>query len=168
MEDTNTASKTSQDDGVKDTVFVSPKSSGSWPIVSFVFLIISILSGMGAFLAERHWVLENRYANEISVEQAIAIKLPSVLKDLADQINRPHPFDTAWFASLKKSDKDLKQFLDQVQVVNKAKETPKEGDTAPAQASSSNSFFGVMDGLAQSLFGALDQSVRPKIGRAHV
>lgn len=161
MEDTNTASKTSQDDGVKDTVFVSPKSSGSWPIVSFVFLIISILSGMGAFLAERHWVLENRYSNEISVEQAIAIKLPSVLKDLADQINRPHPFDTAWFASLKKSDKDLKQFLDQVQVVNKAKETPKEGDTAPVQASGSNSFFGVMDGLAQSLFGALDQSVRP-------
>jgi len=78
MEDTNTASKTSQDDGVKDTVFVSPKSSGSWSIVSFVFLIISILSGMGAFLAERHWVLENRYSNEISVEQAIAIKLPSV------------------------------------------------------------------------------------------
>jgi hypothetical protein len=80
---------------------------------------------MAAFLAERHWINEDRYANEISVEQAIAIKLPFVLKDLADQINRPHPFDTAWFASLKKSDKDLKQFLDQVQVINKTREAPK-------------------------------------------
>jgi len=125
MENTNTKAKTSQDDSVKDTVFVSPKPAHAWPILSFVFLIISILTGMAAFLAERHWINEDRYANEISVEQAIAIKLPFVLKDLADQINRPHPFDTAWFASLKKSDKDLKQFLDQVQVINKTREAPK-------------------------------------------
>ena len=118
MENTNTKAKTSQDDSGKDTVFVSPKPAHAWPILSFVFLIISILTGMAAFLAERHWINEDRYTNEISVEQAIAIKLPFVLKDLADQINRPHPFDTAWFASLKKSDKDLKQFLDQVQVIN--------------------------------------------------
>lgn len=125
MENTNTQGKTSQDNSVKDTVFVSPKPAHAWPILSFVFLIISILTGMAAFLAERHWINEDRYANEISVEQAIAIKLPFVLKDLADQINRPHPFDTAWFASLKKSDKDLKQFLDQVQVINKTREAPK-------------------------------------------
>jgi hypothetical protein len=131
MENTNTKAKTSQDDSVKDTVFVSPKPAHAWPILSFVFLIISILTGMAAFLAERHWINEDRYANEISVEQAIAIKLPFVLKDLADQINRPHPFDTAWFASLKKSDKDLKQFLDQVQVINKTREAPKSVATAP-------------------------------------
>jgi|688.fasta_scaffold06934_9 hypothetical protein len=131
MENTNTQGKTSQDDSVKDTVFISPKPAHAWPILSFVFLIISILTGMAAFLAERHWINEDRYANEISVEQAIAIKLPFVLKDLADQINRPHPFDTAWFASLKKSDKDLKQFLDQVQVINKTREAPKSVATAP-------------------------------------
>ena len=131
MENTNTQGKTSQGDSVKDTVFISPKPAHAWPILSFVFLIISILTGMAAFLAERHWINEDRYANEISVEQAIAIKLPFVLKDLADQINRPHPFDTAWFASLKKSDKDLKQFLDQVQVINKTREAPKSVATAP-------------------------------------
>ncbi len=131
MENTNTQGKTSQGDSVKDTVFISPKPAHAWPILSFVFLIISILTGMAAFLAERHWINEDRYANEISVEQAIAIKLPFVLKDLADQINRPHPFDTAWFASLKKSDKDLKQFLDQVQVINKTREAQKSVATAP-------------------------------------
>ena len=96
MENTNTKAKTSQDDSVKDTVFVSPKPAHAWPILSFVFLIISILTGMAAFLAERHWINEDRYANEISVEQAIAIKLPFVLKDLADQINRPSMPHALW------------------------------------------------------------------------
>lgn len=159
MENTNTQSKTSQDESMKDTVFVSPKPARSWPIVSFVFLSISIVTGIGAFLAERHWVNEDRYANEISVEQAIAIKLPFVLKDLADQINRPHPFDTAWFASLKKSDKDLKQFLDQVQIINKGKEAPKESD--PAQVPSQDSIFGVLDSLAYSIFNSLDEAISP-------
>ena len=189
MENTNTQGKTSQDDSVKDTVFISPKPAHAWPILSFVFLIISILTGMAAFLAERHWINEDRYANEISVEQAIAIKLPFVLKDLADQINRPHPFDTAWFASLKKSDKDLKQFLDQVQVINKTREAPKpvaptkeaqkdaskdaskdltkeapketvkEVDVTPLQRS--DSFFGALDGLAHSLFSSLEEVLNP-------
>jgi hypothetical protein len=190
MENTNTKSKTSQDDSVKDTVFVSPKPAHAWPILSFVFLIISILTGMAAFLAERHWINEDRYANEISVEQAIAIKLPFVLKDLADQINRPHPFDTAWFASLKKSDKDLKQFLDQVQVINKTREAPKSVATAPVAPSKEapkdatketpketpkeaakevdvtpsttpDSFFGALDGLAHSLFSSLEEAFNP-------
>ena len=189
MENTNTKAKTSQDDSVKDTVFVSPKPAHAWPILSFVFLIISILTGMAAFLAERHWINEDRYANEISVEQAIAIKLPFVLKDLADQINRPHPFDTAWFASLKKSDKDLKQFLDQVQVINKTREAPKpvaptkgapkdaskdaskdlakeapkeilkEVDVTPS--TTPDSFFGALDGLAHSLFSSLEEVLNP-------
>ena len=189
MENTNTKAKTSQDDSVKDTVFVSPKPAHAWPILSFVFLIISILTGMAAFLAERHWINEDRYANEISVEQAIAIKLPFVLKDLADQINRPHPFDTAWFASLKKSDKDLKQFLDQVQVINKTREAPKpvappkeapkdtskdaskdlakeapkeilkEVDVTPS--TTPDSFFGALDGLAHSLFSSLEEALNP-------
>ncbi len=189
MENTNTKAKTSQDDSVKDTVFVSPKPAHAWPILSFVFLIISILTGMAAFLAERHWINEDRYANEISVEQAIAIKLPFVLKDLADQINRPHPFDTAWFASLKKSDKDLKQFLDQVQVINKTREAPKPvapPKEAPKDASKDatkqlvneaskeavketdvtstlrpDSFFGALDGLAHSLFSSLEEALNP-------
>ena len=189
MENTNTKAKTSQDDSVKDTVFVSPKPAHAWPILSFVFLIISILTGMAAFLAERHWINEDRYANEISVEQAIAIKLPFVLKDLADQINRPHPFDTAWFASLKKSDKDLKQFLDQVQVINKTREAPKSvapTKEAPKDASKDaskdlakeapkeilkevdvtpsttpDSFFGALDGLAHSLFSSLEEVLNP-------
>ena len=189
MENTNTKAKTSQDDSVKDTVFVSPKPAHAWPILSFVFLIISILTGMAAFLAERHWINEDRYANEISVEQAIAIKLPFVLKDLADQINRPHPFDTAWFASLKKSDKDLKQFLDQVQVINKTREAPKPvapTKEAPKDASKDaskdlakeapkeilkevdvtpsttpDSFFGGLDGLAHSLFSSLEEVLNP-------
>jgi hypothetical protein len=191
MENTNTKAKTSQDDSVKDTVFVSPKPAHAWPILSFVFLIISILTGMAAFLAERHWINEDRYANEISVEQAIAIKLPFVLKDLADQINRPHPFDTAWFASLKKSDKDLKQFLDQVQVINKTREAPKPAPKDAAkevakeatkdaakdapketpketpkevdvtQAPRQDSFFGVLDGLAHALFGSLEEAINP-------
>ena len=189
MENTNTKAKTSQDDSVKDTVFVSPKPAHAWPILSFVFLIISILTGMAAFLAERHWINEDRYANEISVEQAIAIKLPFVLKDLADQINRPHPFDTAWFASLKKSDKDLKQFLDQVQVINKTREAPKPvapTKEAPKDASKDaskdlakeapkeilkevdvtpsttpDSFFGALDGLAHSLFSSLEEVLNP-------
>jgi len=183
MENTNTQGKTSQDDSAKDTVFISPKPAHAWPILSFVFLIISILTGMAAFLAERHWINEDRYANEISVEQAIAIKLPFVLKDLADQINRPHPFDTAWFASLKKSDKDLKQFLDQVQVIYKTrdapkpaapakeapkdlaketlketpKEAPKEVDVTPVQRP--DSFFGALDGLAYFLFSSLEEAL---------
>jgi len=190
MENTNTQGKTSQDDSVKDTVFISPKPAHAWPILSFVFLIISILTGMAAFLAERHWINEDRYANEISVEQAIAIKLPFVLKDLADQINRPHPFDTAWFASLKKSDKDLKQFLDQVQVINKTREAPKSVATAPVAPSKEapkdatketpketpkeaakevdvtpsttpDSFFGALDGLAHSLFSSLEEVLNP-------
>ena len=190
MENTNTQGKTSQDDSVKDTVFISPKPAHAWPILSFVFLIISILTGMAAFLAERHWINEDRYANEISVEQAIAIKLPFVLKDLADQINRPHPFDTAWFASLKKSDKDLKQFLDQVQVINKTREAPKSVATAPVAPSKEapkdatketpketpkeaakevdvtpsttpDSFFGALDGLAHSLFSSLEEALNP-------
>lgn len=189
MENTNTKAKTSQDDSVKDTVFVSPKPAHAWPILSFVFLIISILTGMAAFLAERHWINEDRYANEISVEQAIAIKLPFVLKDLADQINRPHPFDTAWFASLKKSDKDLKQFLDQVQLINKTREAPKlvaPAKEAPKDASKDatkelvnetskeavketdvtstlrpDSFFGALDGLAHSLFSSLEEALSP-------
>ena len=190
MENTNTQGKTSQDDSVKDTVFISPKPAHAWPILSFVFLIISILTGMAAFLAERHWINEDRYANEISVEQAIAIKLPFVLKDLADQINRPHPFDTAWFASLKKSDKDLKQFLDQVQVINKTreapksvaivpvapakeapkdatKETPKETPKEAAKevdvtpSTTPDSFFGALDGLAHSLFSSLEEAFNP-------
>ena len=189
MENINTKAKTSQDDSVKDTVFVSPKPAHAWPILSFVFLIISILTGMAAFLAERHWINEDRYANEISVEQAIAIKLPFVLKDLADQINRPHPFDTAWFASLKKSDKDLKQFLDQVQVINKTREAPKlvaPAKEAPKDASKDatkelvnetskeavketdvtptlrpDSFFGALDGLAHSLFSSLEEVLNP-------
>lgn len=161
MENTNTQSNTSQDESMKDTVFVSPKPSGSWPIISFVFLSISIVTGIGAFLAERHWVNEDRYANEISVEQAIAIKLPFVLKDLADQINRPHPFDTAWFVSLKKIDKDLKQFLDQVQIVNKGNEAPKEPDPEQAQAPSPDSIFGVLDGLAHALFSAIEEAISP-------
>ena len=182
MENINTKAKTSQDDSVKDTVFVSPKPAHAWPILSFVFLIISILTGMAAFLAERHWINEDRYANEISVEQATAIKLPFVLKDLADQINRPHPFDTAWFASLKKSDKDLKQFLDQVQVINKTREAPKpvappkeapkdalvneaskeavkETDVTPTLRP--DSFFGALDGLAHSLFSSLEEALNP-------
>lgn len=159
MENTNTQGKTIEEDGLKDTVFVSPKSAHAWPIFSFIFLVISIITGLGAFLAERHWVNEDRYANEISVEQAIAIKLPLVLKDLADQINRPHPFDTTWFASLKKTDKDLKQFLDQVQVLTKAKEAPKAGDTS--QISSQDSFFGVLDELAHTLFQALEEAINP-------
>jgi len=189
MENTNTQGKTSQDDSAKDTVFISPKPAHAWPILSFVFLIISILTGMAAFLAERHWINEDRYANEISVEQAIAIKLPFVLKDLADQINRPHPFDTAWFASLKKSDKDLKQFLDQVQVINKTREAPKpvapikeapkdaskdaskdlikespkeilkEVDVTPS--TTPDSFFGALDGLAHSLFSSLEEALNP-------
>ncbi len=182
MENTNTKAKTSQDDSVKDTVFVSPKPAHAWPILSFVFLIISILTGMAAFLAERHWINEDRYTNEISVEQATAIKLPFVLKDLADQINRPHPFDTAWFASLKKSDKDLKQFLDQVQVINKTREAPKP--VAPAKEAPKDalinetskeavketdvtstlrpdSFFGALDGLAHSLFSSLEEALNP-------
>ena len=182
MENTNTQGKTSQDDSVKDTVFISPKPAHAWPILSFVFLIISIFTGMAAFLAERHWINEDRYANEISVEQAIAIKLPFVLKDLADQINRPHPFDTAWFASLKKSDKDLKQFLDQVQVINKTREAPKP--VAPAKEAPKDalvnetskeavketdvtptlrpdSFFGALDGLAHSLFTSLEEALNP-------
>ena len=190
MENTNTQGKTSQDDSAKDTVFISPKPAHAWPILSFVFLIISILTGMAAFLAERHWINEDRYANEISVEQAIAIKLPFVLKDLADQINRPHPFDTAWFASLKKSDKDLKQFLDQVQVINKTREAPKSVATAPVAPSKEapkdatketpketpkeaakevdvtpsttpDSFFGALDGLAHSLFSSLEEAFNP-------
>jgi len=190
MENTNTQGKTSQDDSVKDTVFISPKPAHAWPILSFVFLIISILTGMAAFLAERHWINEDRYANEISVEQAIAIKLPFVLKDLADQINRPHPFDAAWFASLKKSDKDLKQFLDQVQVINKTREAPKSVATAPVAPSKEapkdatketpketpkeaakevdvtpsttpDSFFGALDGLAHSLFSSLEEAFNP-------
>ena len=190
MENTNTQGKTSQDDSVKDTVFISPKPAHAWPILSFVFLIISILTGMAAFLAERHWINEDRYANEISVEQAIAIKLPFVLKDLADQINRPHPFDTAWFASLKKSDKDLKQFLDQVQVINKTREAPKSvaiAPVAPAKeapkdatketpketpkeaakevdvtpSTTPDSFFGALDGLAHSLFSSLEEAFNP-------
>ena len=190
MENTNTQGKTSQDDSVKDTVFVSPKPAHAWPILSFVFLIISILTGMAAFLAERHWINEDRYANEISVEQAIAIKLPFVLKDLADQINRPHPFDTAWFASLKKSDKDLKQFLDQVQVINKTREAPKSVAIAPVAPAKEapkdatketpketpkeavkevdvtplqrpDSFFGALDGLAHSLFSSLEEAFNP-------
>jgi hypothetical protein len=191
MENTNTQGKTSQDDSVKDTVFISPKPARAWPILSFIFLITSIITGMAAFLAERHWINEDRYANEISVEQAIAIKLPFVLKDLADQINRPHPFDTAWFASLKKSDKDLKQFLDQVQVINKTreapkptskdlskevakeatkevakdapKETPKETskEVDVTQAPRQDSFFGVLDGLAHALFGSLEEAINP-------
>jgi hypothetical protein len=189
MENTNTQGKTSQDDSAKDTVFISPKPAHAWPILSFVFLIISILTGMAAFLAERHWINEDRYANEISVEQAIAIKLPFVLKDLADQINRPHPFDTAWFASLKKSDKDLKQFLDQVQVINKTREAPKPvapTKEAPKDASKDaskdlikespkeilkevdvtpsttpDSFFGALDGLAHSLFSSLEEALNP-------
>ena len=182
MENTNTKAKTSQDDSVKDTVFVSPKPAHAWPILSFVFLIISILTGMAAFLAERHWINEDRYTNEISVEQAIAIKLPFVLKDLADQINRPHPFDTAWFASLKKSDKDLKQFLDQVQVINETREAPKLV-TPPKEAPKDalvnetskeavketdvtstlrpDSFFGALDGLAHSLFSSLEEALNP-------
>ncbi|MEY3509287.1 MAG: hypothetical protein RLZ21_1044, partial [Pseudomonadota bacterium] len=182
MENTNTQGKTSQDDSAKDTVFISPKPAHAWPILSFVFLIISILTGMAAFLAERHWINEDRYANEISVEQAIAIKLPFVLKDLADQINRPHPFDTAWFASLKKSDKDLKQFLDQVQVINKTREAPKLV-TPPKEAPKDalvnetskeavketdvtstlrpDSFFGALDGLAHSLFSSLEEALNP-------
>jgi hypothetical protein len=190
MENTNTQGKTSQDDSVKDTVFVSPKPAHAWPILSFVFLIISILTGIAAFLAERHWINEDRYANEISVEQAIAIKLPFVLKDLADQINRPHPFDTAWFASLKKSDKDLKQFLDQVQVINKTREAPKSVAIAPVAPAKEapkdatketpketpkeavkevdvtplqrpDSFFGALDGLAHSLFSSLEEAFNP-------
>jgi hypothetical protein len=182
MENINTKAKTSQDDSVKDTVFVSPKPAHAWPILSFVFLIISILTGMAAFLAERHWINEDRYANEISVEQATAIKLPFVLKDLADQINRPHPFDTAWFASLKKSDKDLKQFLDQVQVINKTREAPKPvappkeapKDALVNEASKEavketdvtstlrpDSFFGALDGLAHSLFSSLEEALNP-------
>jgi hypothetical protein len=190
MENTNTQGKTSQDDSVKDTVFISPKPAHAWPILSFVFLIISILTGMAAFLAERHWINEDRYANEISVEQAIAIKLPFVLKDLADQINRPHPFDTAWFASLKKSDKDLKQFLDQVQVINKTREAPKSVAIAPVAPAKEapkdatketpketpkeavkevdvtplqrpDSFFGALDGLAHSLFSSLEEAFNP-------
>ena len=182
MENTNTKAKTSQDDSVKDTVFVSPKPAHAWPILSFVFLIISILTGMAAFLAERHWINEDRYANEISVEQAIAIKLPFVLKDLADQINRPHPFDTAWFASLKKSDKDLKQFLDQVQVINKTREAPKPvaptkeapkdalvnetskeavKETDVTSTLRPDSFFGALDGLAHSLFSSLEEVLNP-------
>ena len=189
MENTNTQGKTSQEDSAKDTVFISPKPAHAWPILSFVFLIISILTGMAAFLAERHWINEDRYANEISVEQAIAIKLPFVLKDLADQINRPHPFDTAWFASLKKSDKDLKQFLDQVQVINKTREAPKPvapTKEAPKDASKDgskdltkespkeilkevdvtpsttpDSFFGALDGLAHSLFSSLEEALNP-------
>ena len=190
MENTNTQGKTSQDDSIKDTVFISPKPAHAWPILSFVFLIISILTGMAAFLAERHWINEDRYANEISVEQAIAIKLPFVLKDLADQINRPHPFDTAWFASLKKSDKDLKQFLDQVQVINKTREAPKSvaiAPVAPAKeapkdatketpketpkeavkevdvtpSTTPDSFFGALDGLAHSLFSSLEEAFNP-------
>ena len=182
MENTNTQGKTSQDDSVKDTVFISPKPAHAWPILSFVFLIISILTGMAAFLAERHWINEDRYTNEISVEQAIAIKLPFVLKDLADQINRPHPFDTAWFASLKKSDKDLKQFLDQVQVINETREAPKLV-TPPKEAPKDalvnetskeavketdvtstlrpDSFFGALDGLAHSLFSSLEEALNP-------
>ena len=182
MENTNTQGKTSQDDSAKDTVFISPKPAHAWPILSFVFLIISILTGMAAFLAERHWINEDRYANEISVEQAIAIKLPFVLKDLADQINRPHPFDTAWFASLKKSDKDLKQFLDQVQVINETREAPKLV-TPPKEAPKDalvnetskeavketdvtstlrpDSFFGALDGLAHSLFSSLEEALNP-------
>jgi hypothetical protein len=182
MENTNTKAKTSQDDSVKDTVFISPKPAHAWPILSFVFLIISILTGMAAFLAERHWINEDRYTNEISVEQAIAIKLPFVLKDLADQINRPHPFDTAWFASLKKSDKDLKQFLDQVQVINETREAPKLV-TPPKEAPKDalvnetskeavketdvtstlrpDSFFGALDGLAHSLFSSLEEALNP-------
>ena len=190
MENTNTQGKTSQDDSVKDTVFISPKPAHAWPILSFVFLIISILTGMAAFLAERHWINEDRYANEISVEQAIAIKLPFVLKDLADQINRPHPFDTAWFASLKKSDKDLKKFLDQVQVINKTREAQKSVATAPVAptkeapkdatketpketpkeaakevdvtpSTTPDSFFGALDGLAHSLFSSLEEAFNP-------
>ncbi len=182
MENTNTKAKTSQDDSVKDTVFVSPKPAHAWPILSFIFLIISILTGMAAFLAERHWINEDRYANEISVEQAIAIKLPFVLKDLADQINRPHPFDTAWFASLKKSDKDLKQFLDQVQVINKTREAPKPvaptkeapkdalvnetskeavKETDVTSTLRPDSFFGALDGLAHSLFSSLEEAFNP-------
>ncbi len=182
MENINTKAKTSQDDSVKDTVFVSPKPAHAWPILSFVFLIISILTGMAAFLAERHWINEDRYANEISVEQAIAIKLPFVLKDLADQINRPHPFDTAWFASLKKSDKDLKQFLDQVQVINKTREAPKPvaptkeapkdalvnetskeavKETDVTSTLRPDSFFGALDGLAHSLFSSLEEAFNP-------
>ena len=106
MENANTQDKPNLDEGVKDAVFVAPKASGSWSVLSYVLLILSVLTGMAAFLAERHWVNEDRYANAISAEQAIAVKLPFVLKDLADQINRPHPFETAWFASLKKSNKD--------------------------------------------------------------
>jgi len=182
MENTNTKAKTSQDDSGKDTVFVSPKPAHAWPILSFVFLIISILTGMAAFLAERHWINEDRYTNEISVEQAIAIKLPFVLKDLADQINRPHPFDTAWFASLKKSDKDLKQFLDQVQVINKTREAPKPvappkeapkdalvnetskeavKETDVTSTLRPDSFFGALDGLAHSLFSSLEEALNP-------
>ena len=189
MENTNTQGKTSQDDSGKDTVFVSPKPAHAWPILSFVFLIISILTGMAAFLAERHWINEDRYTNEISVEQAIAIKLPFVLRNLADQINRPHPFDTAWFASLKKSDKDLKQFLDQVQVINETREAPKlvtPPKEAPKDASKDatkqlvneaskeavketdvtstlrpDSFFGALDGLAHSLFSSLEEALNP-------
>lgn len=182
MENINTKAKTSQDDSVKDTVFVSPKPAHAWPILSFVFLIISILTGMAAFLAERHWINEDRYANEISVEQATAIKLPFVLKDLADQINRPHPFDTAWFASLKKSDKDLKQFLDQVQVINKTREAPKPvappkeapkdalvnetskeavKETDVTSTLRPDSFFGALDGLAHSLFSSLEEALNP-------
>ena len=161
MENANTQDKPNLDEGVKDAVFVAPKASGSWSVLSYVLLILSVLTGMAAFLAERHWVNEDRYANAISAEQAIAVKLPFVLKDLADQINRPHPFETAWFASLKKSNKDLKQFLDQVQIVSKPKEAAKDPE-APVEPKPS-SFFGALDGLAHSIFSALDESVKPSV-----
>ena len=161
MENANTQDKPNLDEGVKDAVFVAPKASGSWSVLSYVLLILSVLTGMAAFLAERHWVNEDRYANAISAEQAIAVKLPFVLKDLADQINRPHPFETAWFASLKKSNKDLKQFLDQVQIVSKPKEAAKDPE-APVEPKPS-SFFGALDGLARSIFSALDESVKPSV-----
>ncbi|NCY05177.1 MAG: hypothetical protein EBX46_06300, partial [Burkholderiaceae bacterium] len=161
MENANTQDKPNLDEGVKDAVFVAPKASGSWSVLSYVLLILSVLTGMAAFLAERHWVNEDRYANAISAEQAIAVKLPFVLKDLADQINRPHPFETAWFASLKKSNKDLKQFLDQVQIVSKPKEAAKDPE-APVEPKPS-SFFGTLDGLAHSIFSALDESVKPSV-----
>lgn len=161
MENANTQDKPNLDEGVKDAVFVAPKASGSWSVLSYVLLILSVLTGMAAFLAERHWVNEDRYANAISAEQAIAVKLPFVLKDLADQINRPHPFETAWFASLKKSNKDLKQFLDQVQIVSKPKEAAKDPEAPPEPKPSS--FFGVLDGLAHSIFSALDESVKPSV-----
>ncbi len=161
MENANTQDKPNLDEGVKDAVFVAPKASGSWPVLSYVLLIFSVLTGMAAFLAERHWINEDRYANAISAEQVIAVKLPFVLKDLADQINRPHPFETAWFASLKKSNKDLKQFLDQVQIVSKPKEAAKDPEAPPEPKPSS--FFGALDGLAHSIFSALDESVKPTV-----